>query len=667
MCSFSKGVEITLLLVAVLCTGSTPAQDKVAEDAAPQGKGKNSAFVHTEHVSPQWLLSEEVERDCRGCHRYQEGHDPTTVTCEGCHYIKGQRTIETPPGFQFSSLRDEASPFLHKFHLSLECKECHNPSTPKVWGGEPEKLSTTTEIPGDMPIPKGAGVCMRCHNPMGSKPFPKAIERDILMGHLESLDQSPRMGPGGFRGFSHTDHMSVHDLNSPERCAECHSSVAKADVSALWENQFTVDSCAPCHVTAKAPLGFEFSEVRHQSRAALCFPHGPHLGAKALEDDESLRTKRCLACHVFDRKTSTYRVLESFDQYEGCVQCHAHESWKVADHGEVDDCGGCHSVGQGSMKENRPTVEVERPRPTAFRILQQVHPFITDKKGNRKECAQCHVAGLEELPSRIGEKKFTHKAHLPDAPTEEDCKTCHDEAVAKTKSSADITTTYNSDRCKDCHRGKAKIEPVLPAKAKKRRVNVFSHADHLAAPGAQGEPYTCLTCHDASNPNADIGTKPRALDCSECHDHDENAPVTSGKDRAYIDNCIRCHASGVPQKDEPVFVTRQLIGNVVGSQHHPFGRDCTDCHSRPLEELTRVVTEHEDHFTGKQLSFVDFHFIRTDGPNATPPWSDCFCCHWGQQMERRRPGRHQDTPVKEIRRLLGDKIEGYPGKGCAEQ
>lgn len=657
MRSSSTGVKITLLLFGILCGRSVAAQDKA----------EKSPFVHSEHVSPKWLTSDEVDRDCRGCHRYQEERDPHTLTCEGCHYIKEQRTIEMAPAFEFASLRDPASPFLHKFHLSLDCKDCHDPRTPEVWGGgEPGKSSRSTEIPGDMPIPKGAGVCMRCHNPMGSTPFPKAVERDVLLRHLESLDQSPRMGPSGFRGFSHTDHMSLSDLNNPKLCAGCHSSVAKADVWALWENQFTVDSCAPCHITSTAPLQFEFSPVRHQSRAALCFPHGPHLGAEALEADENIRKNLCLACHVFDEKTSTYGVISSFDQYEGCVQCHAHQSWKVADHGEVDVCRGCHTVGQGSMKVNRPTVEIERPRPTAFRIVQQVHPFVTGKKGAKEKCAKCHVANLEKLPSRIGEKKFTHKTHLTRKPTAQECLLCHDETVARTGSSAEITTTYNSARCKDCHLGTETMEPVLP-KVKKRRVNVFPHAVHLKARGPQGETYSCLSCHGTSNLDADIGTKPAALDCSQCHDHDENAVVTGGKDRTYVANCIRCHGSGVPRKDEQVFVARQVIANVVGSQHHPFERDCTDCHSRPLEEFTRVEAKHEDHFIGTQLISGNFHFIRTDGPNASPPWSDCFCCHWGQQMARRRPKRYQNTAVDEIRRILGGQLGSYPGKGCADK
>lgn len=635
--------------------------------------GEEAPFGHTFHVSSSWIFSEEKPRDCRGCHDYARQSDPSPATCRKCHYLDEHRTIRAVEGFEtgLEKLRDRRSSFRHEFHLAFECKSCHNPAM-EEFGQTTENLQDIV-IPADMPIPRGSGVCLKCHDPDSESPDPRAKLPETLRRHLARLNASPSMGPEGFSGFRHLDHMSEEDFRNPASCRTCHESVVNSDIWSLATSEYSTESCGRCHVSDEQGTALEYisGEVPGPSVTGGCFSHQDHLKPEALEAEPELARDLCLACHAYDEKKATFAVKPRFGKYSGCVSCHAHQSWKVEDHGEVDDCRGCHTVGQGSMKENRPRVTVMRRRPTSFRITTQAHPFITGNQAPTGECARCHVAQVPELPSRLGEKKFSHHTHLPEKPTAEDCNTCHLRTVAGSSDPRAFETTFQIEACKDCHRGVEELEVTWPAPAelKPRSVVEFSHADHLGPDRLyQGKPLDCLTCHsgDATADGADLGVKPEALACTTCHDHDENSEITGGKDRAYVETCTRCHRSGVPRKGEVVELPRQQILSVKGSQFHPLEGECKTCHFLPLDQVTRLEREQPDHYLATLKTDEPFHFIQNDGYRARRANDDCLCCHWGQQVRRdRRPTALKGARVEKVRDLLGEVLQGFPGKDCA--
>lgn len=617
----------------------------VAAAAAALPASEKEPFRHGPHVAGQWLSLPEVGRDCRGCHDYERGRDPQAV-CLDCHYRESLRWAGSTPAFEtgLDPLRDPTAPFRHKDHLRYDCKRCHAPPT----GGP-------AVVPDDMPVPKGSGVCQECHDPKDSKAPPEAKEPEVYEKLLKGLNSSRWMGPEGFRGFDHLDHLSREAVQKQDSssCSNCHESVAQAGSLDLGEKEFALKSCASCHLQEhRGPVAFLTKEAAWESRSAATFPHDKHLGAQARERDAAIREKGCFACHLYEEKKATFDLKAKFGDYGACVACHAHESWKVADHGEVDNCSGCHTVGTGEMKTNRPRTEVSRPRPASFRIETQAHPFITGASATQTEdCARCHLAPLREAPSRIQEKEFSHATHLPAEPRAEDCLACHASKIGATNTSAEIKQTYGAETCSRCHRG-GEIEAAM-REASPRRVPEFSHASHLQKVG-------CLDCHkpDQSLPALDVGTLPKALDCSQCHSHSVRPEITGGKDQNYVAACARCHASGVPRKGTSVSVLRLALAGSQGSQFHPKDSDCKTCHAVPHRGL---LLKSEPNVFG--ISRDSKVHDRAGTPES------CLCCHWDrQQTPKYHPRGFQAKAgqgvVQAIRESFGNSMEGFPGEKC---
>ncbi len=656
-------ISVGLILTLGICLGMPQESEKV---------GVEAPFSHTVHVSSSWIFNKEKSRDCKGCHDYSAQKDPTVDTCKKCHYLEEHKVIRAAKGFEkgLEALRDKKSSFRHEYHLNFECKSCHNPAV-QTFGEDPKNLQDIV-IPKDMPIPRGSGVCLKCHDPKGSRPFPNAVLPATVTRHLNRLNQSPSMGASGFSGFRHIDHMKVEDLNNPQSCRSCHESVVSSDIWSLAKQEYSSDTCGKCHIQSqqKEPLEYITKEIEKLSPTGGCFSHQDHLNPEALQKDPQLRAQLCMACHSYSEKEETFALKPQFGKYEGCIQCHSHKEWAVEDHGEVDDCRSCHTVGRGSMKENRPRVTVTRKRPTGFKITSQAHPLITGNKRPTGECGKCHVAQIKELPSRIGTKKFDHKTHLPKNPKAEDCNTCHQKTLSKAGSGKDLQLSYDLEACKTCHKGVSKIEETFPDKILPKSVVSFSHQDHLKSGiGLQGETYDCLTCHEANTEksNVDVGVKESALKCSTCHNHKENSKITAGRDLAYVTSCTQCHKSGVPKKGEEVFVQRQEIVSVKGTQFHPLNTDCNTCHFLPFNQVSRIERKHENHFFATLKTDEPYHFIQTDGYRAPNPDDNCLCCHWGQQVRRdRRPPNLKGARIQRIRDLLGEALGAYPGKECSQ-
>jgi len=611
------------------------------------GKTEKEPFRHGPHVAGQWLSLPEVPRDCRGCHDYERGRDPQAA-CLQCHFKDSLKLTGSTPAFEkgLDPLRDAKAPFQHRDHLRYDCKRCHAPPT----GGP-------AVVPDDMPVPKGSGLCQDCHDPKGEKAPPEAVAPPVHEKLLKGLNASPRMGPEGFRGFDHLDHISrqAMEKQDPSVCGKCHESVAQAGASDLGKKEFALKSCAACHVQLGGVAVVYATKAKTQkSLAAATFPHDKHLSAQAREKDEQIREKGCFACHVYAENSATFDLKPKFGSYGACITCHVHESWKVPDHGQVDNCAGCHTVGAGEMKTNRPQVLVSRSRSQSFRVTTQAHPFITGAStpAGSEDCTKCHVAPLTSAPSRIQEKKFVHATHLPPEPKAEDCLACHASRVSNAKIPAEIAQAYDPAACARCHRG-GEVE-TAKAEASSRPVPDFSHASHLQKTG-------CLDCHkpDQSKPDLDVGTLPKALDCSQCHDHRTSAETTGGKDQKYVETCARCHASGVPRKGTSVDAERLVLAAAEGSQFHPSDVACKICHEVPHRGLT---LKSEPHVFGLARD------SKVHDRAGTP--ESCLCCHWDrQQTAKYHPRGFQAKPgqgmVQSVREAFGSSMQGYPGESCA--
>ena len=111
---------------------------------------KLKKFPHRKHVHKAWLKNE-VARDCRGCHDYDEagGLMEPEQACVLCHtdFPNGEKSL-TVQG-SIAGMRKEGSSFVHGDHTKLNCNECHAP--PANSGGVPG-------VPNQMYIPRGFGV-----------------------------------------------------------------------------------------------------------------------------------------------------------------------------------------------------------------------------------------------------------------------------------------------------------------------------------------------------------------------------------------------------------------------------------------------------------------------------------------------------------------------------
>lgn len=613
-------------------------------------KKEREPFRHGPHVSAAWLSSAEVKRDCRGCHDYEKERDPQSA-CLNCHF-QGALELDNSASSlsqNLNPLRDPVRPFQHKDHLRYDCKSCHAP-----------QIDGPAVIPDHLPVSRGAAICQDCHDPKKSNTDKKTNSPELFTRFLTSLNQSPSMSPAGFHPFRHDEHLRKEELEgkNPASCTQCHLETSTANATDLSGKEFSLKTCESCHRGKE--LNTAFFETKSETLRSVShgtFPHSKHLSERALSLDANLQREGCFACHQYQNKDSRFELKSGFGNYQGCVSCHAHEPWKVPDHGEIESCLDCHNLDIAEMKKNRPTLEIARPNPEAFSILSQSHPFITTRSAKDDNCAQCHRADAETLSSRIHKEPFNHRTHLSPESKSQECSVCHAKAIEKTPSPAVIYQIYQESACASCHRGSA--PQITDAKTETRSVPVFSHLEHLpATPRAGAKALQCLDCHE-TNPEQgarEMRIKPKALDCSQCHDHRENAVITGGKDQNYVESCARCHVDGIPEKGSEKLRGRLHITNVLASQFHSQEGDCGSCHR--IEQREKILNKDPHVFSRKRNSQIH-------AKAGTP--ANCLGCHWDrQQIARYQPLSIKAKPgqgvVDAIREQLGNSVDQYPGE-----
>lgn len=651
---------------------------------ATRGESQVTEFRHYDHVRAEWSKGAEPEykRDCQGCHRYESEsvtNDPQGF-CASCHANDALEIdpAKTTPGYlnDLDSLRKDR-PFRHWFHKDYDCKLCHERNKADFDG--PAEGRT-----GDVKYRSGWHTCVECHDPTGSrfneggKPDPKTFV-DTLN---RMLARNPERTGTEFR---HDEHLASADDVS--KCATCHQGLLQSKGADLATTEVASEACATCHIgkppDGKVRPGLE--DEAHDCKLLGTFPHDAHCDEDAASKDPLIKAKGCLACHESVQDGVTYRLQEKFrrDGYQACEECHVGLSgqWKwprlvntdgEPDHGKVGDCAACHEFGAGPMKTHRPQDRVTRRRPDSFALLKNDHPFITkDRDGKYKvdqSCKTCHRAGIDGgLPSRIGNKRFSHDTHLPANPTPADCNQCHG-GVDRAADPASLLL-YDETACAECHRG-GKVTPVHREQpVEQRSVPRFPHQLHLTANAKKLDEkirtMECLACHEpAQNGETDVGTLPDALDCSRCHDHGVKPELCADKDRPYVASCAKCHGPDGPD-GEPVSDLRKLTSSLTGAQWHPTPDQtaCSECHL-PGASSFRLPTQVHVHAIRKYGKPPNGFHAGFD-PNATlKNEKACTSCHWHEMMGAYSPtlsGAGTRDEQKSAAKKVRDLLQGYPG------
>jgi hypothetical protein len=714
-------VALACLISASAIGGRTPAEE------FQDDPGRKRPFIHKDHVASVWASrrSPENQRDCRGCHVFDEGgaRDPQAV-CVECHISAEANRNTFRPVFEqgwdtLDNYRDAERPFRHHTHAALACRECHQPED---------------RIPSDpMPIRGGSAECTRCHGPSETG---EPVRFDLLWGEadvasdsvrrafLDALNRSPNMLPDQLGPFSHSEHLAdpklgfgleelVGEGSKRGLCTSCHDPLVHSGVRELHENRFRRTSCGECHVSASGPLEFGATKETAHSLAAMTFSHADHLGyERGVRDPasssgggyERIEQGGCHACHEYDSGARTF-VVSDAATHESCRECHTSESWRVAQHGDWQGwgCLQCHSFDRaGGLALDRPRVTVRRRRAEHFVIESQVHPHIAGEVGTElfdDNCSQCHRARVEELPSRLGTRAFSHATHLPPEPDAEQCALCHGSRVARADSSSALTEllrgqriaasdpelsallglTYDTNACTQCHRGampkpvQIEYDAIQPAE-----VVDFSHAHHVGKQGPAGSPIDCLTCHQPDDEAAGpVGTLATAMACTQCHDHREGptSEISGDASAAELHRCSKCHVGTIPAASGSLDVERARLTRLLGNagQFHPSDRRCDECHkaewSSSVAELVagdHVFAEGGRHRDG---TLVDKHQHRGKFLKDLAG-VDCLWCHWAQGVP------NHDFESADLREKNGNVLERrgkdgvlrtFPGGSYREQ
>ena len=693
-----------LLVTALLCVLSLVYTQDTLRGQAGKAAEKRP-FPHTSHVADTWYyhggkypsdpkaskdpyVAGEVARDCRGCHDYgekakdgtwlREPRSPMSV-CKDCHY-GDVLAVEIQAGFEagLRAGRGSTSAFEHLDHDNMACRECHVQSK-----DDPESFGGATGVPA----------CMTCHTDGGAERTYDTLagrsidKRSVREGFLEWLNADASMALPGRGPYPHDRHIAPEKRKDAASCVQCHGDVDAATALDLHLKEYTAAECARCHVQADGkPVDVQTVYDQRPSAAAKTFAHADHLHGKGGVEDlslvqagsrERLEKGGCLECHEHTEtarvaadgvvQPPSYTLRADREDYAGCMSCHDVAAFRAPHHGQWDNCSACHTfdgADHAAFKHTRPQVAVDRLVAGEVRFLvdAQRHPGLAGQVD--QDCLACHRAALPVLPSRVNGARFEHSSHLPAQPTTQDCLACHS-SVSAAATSAGIGLAWQPERseaasaqqrasfsmagCGSCHPGIRIDERSLTQPTPKNTV-AFNHADHMAKARdpLTGQPVSCVTCHDfdPKQRGSEIGVRPTASSCVQCHAHDDaHAQWTGGVGAAEAASCARCHTDAVPTPDVPVLVQRARIA-LQGKQHHPPGMGCFECHlQEPLGRLAEV-------------SAVLSSFPKGDRQHLGGRPAGCSDCHWSKAP----PSFPEAAVDAATRRQLGNSLLNFPGQ-----
>lgn len=693
-------------------TAANPHSSPQAEcDSCHQGAGKLQRQFDADWKKD---LSEYATRTSPAFRHYTHG----MLECRQCHHdevgLFGHMPIQTGPAF---------------------CAECHEKT---VTAADVSKLSWLGGIEGEA-LAKAVGLQRAFKKPVDAAAYAKQL--DLVFAGPTGGVNTIALPSGG--NFDHADHINTGvDAEQGLACAACHTDIRTAGATEVGTEVIPTDGCAKCHIRdaagTAAPAAKAIKKTDPQPLWSLgTFAHSDHFGfllpgGKRKDKTSSdqaftdIERQQCAACHTyapevpgFSERDFPFDGKSSKHTYSDCVQCHTVEGWQTGEQqGSADmpplhssnggtgwrDCAACHELGKPDMAGLRPTESVQRWTERTFVFDGQTHPHITskgvergDQKGDpslQKDCASCHRAVVPALPTRLIEKLFTHKTHLPANATEKDCAQCHEAAQDAANSLAlagDDYRTYSMKSCATCHWGGDVTEQVEPkAKPKQRAVVAFPHALHVQA----GQ--SCAECHEPASDGRDMLTKQAALACNQCHKH-EAVGEARPPERLLakeVASCIRCHhedqggaqIASVPPvngsdraaTDDRYLAEQTVFAGFAASQFHPAGSDCTKCHTRQNKagQFTSIRVKTGPNHLQASASLGVHADVARGGFGKNAP-ADCLRCHWkpvgkwadtvgiasgdsATKAFRAKPG----SPA--TRERFGNLFRGYPGRKEAD-
>jgi len=644
--------------------------------------------------------------------------------------------------------------FRHYTHGMLECRQCHYDEVglfahmpiktgPAFCAECHEKTVTAADVSKfqwlagiqDAALAKAVGLQGPFTRPADNAAYARQLD-SVFAGEAGGINTVALLSGGE---FDHADHINTGvGAEQGLACTACHIGIEEAGVSGTGLGVIPTEGCKACHIrdadgsAAKAAPASEKVD-RRPLWSLGTFVHADHFGflqeggkrKEQVSSDQAysdIEGQQCAACHTYTPEVAGLSERDfPFDgesskhTYSDCVQCHTVEGWQTGEQeGSTEtpplhsssggegwrDCAACHELGEPDMAGLRPKQSVQRWTERTFLFEGQTHPHITTKGVARgeangdsslqKDCAVCHRAVVPELPTRLIEKAFTHKTHLPANPTAEHCAKCHSSAQNAANSlalSGDDYRTYSLDSCSTCHWGGDVTEQVdQKAKPLERDVVAFPHGLHVQA----GQ--SCAECHESAADGRDMITKPAALACNQCHKH-EAVDGQRPPERLLaneVASCVRCHhedrggmqvASVPPPKGsaDATFGDRYLVEQTVfpgfaDSQFHPAGSDCSTCHKRKDKRgkfaPIRVPTGKNHLMAAKGLG-VHADVARGGfGKNAP---ADCLRCHWkpvgkwadavgisaGEDAAKAFRAKPSSPSTRE---KFGNLFRGYPGR-----
>lgn len=649
--------------------------------------------------------------------------------------------------------------FRHHTHGMLECRQCHHDEVglfahmpiqtgPAFCATCHDKTVTAADVQklkwlqgvGDDALAKAVGLPGAFRQPADPAAYAKKLDA-VFAGPTGGLNTTPLPAGGD---FDHADHINTGiGTEQGLACTACHTDIQTAGAREVGTGAIPTDGCKQCHISDASGAAARASQQAKKTDprplwSLGTFAHGDHYGflqaGGSREDKVSsdqaytdIESKDCAACHEYAPSVPGYSDRDfPFDgesskhTYAECITCHTVEGWQTGEQkGSTDnpplhtsnggtgwkDCAACHELGKPDMAGLRPEVSVQRWTERTFVFEGQTHPHITTTgvtrtiaEGGRtlqKECADCHRANVPELPTRLIEKSFTHKTHLPANATDKDCAVCHTSASAAGDSlslAGDDFRTYTLDACAKCHWGgevKEQLEPK--AKPEVRSVVAFPHGPHVSAGQA------CSECHAPAADGKDIVTKEGALACNQCHKH-EAVGGARPPERLLaneVASCVRCHhedvdgaqlasvppaeGSEAAKTDDRYLAEQTVFAGFEQSQFHPAGSDCTTCHTRKDKRgrfaPIRVPTG-KNHLLASANLGVHADVARGGFGKNSP--ADCLRCHWkpvGKWSDALRIAKDEPAGTKvfrekpgspETRARFGNLFAGYPGSEEAD-
>ena len=681
------------------------------------------------------------QAECDSCHQGAGKLEPKFD--EGWQEDLSAHATRTSPAFR------------HYTHGMLECRQCHYDEvglfshfpirTGPAFCAECHEQTVTAADVGklkwlrgveDEQLAKAVGLQAAFVAPADPAAYAKQL--DLVFAGPNGGVNTISLPTGG--AFDHADHIdTVVGAEQGLACTVCHVNIQTASAREVGTDQIPVDGCKTCHISdanlTPAVAAKSADKADLQPLWSLgAFAHGDHFGflepggsrrANISNDQgyQEIEGKECAACHAYAPEVAGLSDRDfPFDgeasrhTYSDCVQCHELEGWQTGEQeGSSDnpplhtsnggtgwqDCADCHELGKPDMAGLRPKESVQRWTGRTFAFEGQTHPHITSsgvrqstEKGDevlQQDCATCHRAVVPALPTRLFNKAFTHKTHLPPDATAKDCAGCHESAQTAANSLALAGSdfrTYSLKSCSTCHWGSEVVEQVeREAKPAERAVVAFPHALHVNA----GQ--SCSECHVMDAQGSDIITKSEALSCKQCHKHEaiDGARPPERLIATEVASCVRCHhediageqvasvppPQGSPMSvDDPRYQAEQVVfAGFAQSQFHPAGTNCADCHMRKDKRgkfSPLVVPTGRSHMAASRNRSVHAN-VSVGGFGKDKP-TDCLRCHWktvgkwpdairiaadeppGFKAFRVQPGS------KKTRAKFGNLFRGYPGR-----